>query len=231
MQKAASDLKNRRGDDKTNISKIIYYGAVQNVIFNALQHALFAMAFGDEEPDEEKLNKKYTGIANGMADSLLRGIGFHGAAISTLKNAIMKLAEGAKAQDAAIEMLDISPPVSSKIGKLRSAGRTWDWNKKEIMEKGWSLDNPAYLAAGQVISAATNIPLDRGIRKLQNLKDASDAENEEWMRVANALGWAKWELEWQKDKTGKKKTKIKTRGSSRKSTTRSSKSRKQAKRN
>jgi hypothetical protein len=207
MQKAASDLKNRRGDDKTNISKILYYGAIQNVIFNALQQALFAMAFEDEEPDEEKLNKKYTGIANGMADSLLRGVGFHGAAISTLKNVVMKLAEGKEAQDAAIELLDISPPISSKIGKLKSAGRTWDWNKKEIMEKGWSLDNPAYLAAGQVISAATNVPLDRGIRKLQNLKDASDAENEEWMRVANALGWAKWELEWQKDKPKKGKTK------------------------
>jgi len=210
MQKAASDLKNRRGDDKTNISKILYYGAIQNVIFNALQQALFAMAFGDEEPDEEKLNKKYTGIANGMADSLLRGVGFHGAAISTLKNVVMKLAEGKEAQDAAIELLDISPPISSKIGKLKSAGRTWDWNKKEIMEKGWSLDNPAYLAAGQVISAATNVPLDRGIRKLQNLKDASDAENEEWMRVANALGWAKWELEWTKEQKKKfKKKKIK----------------------
>jgi hypothetical protein len=205
MQKAASDLKNRRGDDKTNISKILYYGFIQNVIFNALQQALFAMAFGDEEPDEEKKNKKYTGIVNGMADSLLRGIGFHGAAISTLKNVIMKLADGAKAQDAAIEALDISPPVSSKIGKLRSAGRTWDWNKKEIYEKGWSLDNPAWLAIGQVISAATNIPLDRGIRKLTNLKDASDAENEEWMRIANALGWQKWELDWQKDKPKKKK--------------------------
>ncbi len=207
MQKAASDLKNRRGDDKTNISKILYYGAIQNVIFNALQQALFAMAFGDEEPDEEKKNKKYTGIVNGMSDSLLRGLGFHGAAISTLKNAIMKLAEGKEAQDAAIELLDISPPISSKIGKLKSAGRTWDWNKKEIMEKGFSLDNPAYLAAGQVVSAATNVPLDRGIRKLQNLKDASDAENEEWIRVANALGWAKWELEWKKDKPKKGKTK------------------------
>ena len=214
MQKAASDLKNRRGDDKTNISKILYYGAIQNVIFNALQQALFAMAFGDEEPDEEKLNKKYTGIANGMADSLLRGVGFHGAAISTLKNVVMKLAEGKEAQDAAIELLDISPPISSKIGKLKSAGRTWDWNKKEIMEKGWSLDNPAYLAAGQVVSAATNVPLDRGIRKLQNLKDASDAENEEWMRVANALGWAKWELEWQKNKPKKKSRSI-SRSSSR----------------
>ena len=227
MQKAASDLKNRRGDDKTNISKILYYGFIQNVIFNALQQALFAMAFADEEPDEEKKNKKYTGIVNGMADSLLRGVGFHGAAVATLKNTIMKLAEGKEAQDAAIELLDISPPISSKIGKLKSAGRTWDWNKKEIREKGWSLDNPAWLASGQVISAATNIPLDRGIRKLQNLKEASDAENEEWMRVANALGWQKWELEWTKDKPKNKKIKIKTRGS----TNRSLKFRKQEKRN
>jgi hypothetical protein len=210
MQKAASDLKNRRGDDKTNISKIIYYGAIQNVIFNALQQALFAIGFGDDEPDEEKLNKKYTGIVNGMADSLLRGLGFHGAAVSTLKNTIIKLAEGAEAQDAAIELLDFSPPVSSKIGKLRSAGRTWDWNKKEIKEKGWSLDNPAWLAIGQVISASTNLPLDRGIRKLQNLKDASDSENAEWMRIANVLGWQKWELDWAKDKPKKRKTRKKS---------------------
>ena len=217
MQKAASDIKNRRGDDKTNISKILYYGAIQNVIFNALQQALFAMAFDDEEPSDEAKNKKYTGIVNGMSDSLLRGLGFHGAAISSIKNAIIKLAQGGKAQDAAIELLDISPPISSKLSKLRSAGRTWDWNKKEIMEKGFSLDNPAYLAAGQVVSAATNIPLDRGIRKLQNLKDASDAENEEWIRVANALGWAKWELEWKKDKKKKKSKRSLSRSSSRSS--------------
>ncbi len=208
MQKAASDLKNRRGDARTHISKIIYYGIVQNIVFNALQQALFAIAFGDEEPEEEKNEEKYIGIANGMADSLLRGIGFHGAAVATLKNAIMKLAEGAKAQDAAIELLDISPPVSSKIGKLKSAGRTWDWNKKEIFEKGWSLDNPAWLAIGQVVSAATNVPLDRGIRKITNLKDAIDQENEEWQRIANVLGWQKWELEWQKEKEKKSKVKI-----------------------
>jgi hypothetical protein len=53
---------------------------------------------------------------------------------------------------------------------------------------------------GQVTSASTNVPLDRVIRKLNNLKDASDANNEEWQRVANALGWEKWELEWTKPK-------------------------------
>ena len=208
MQKAASDLKNGRGNSKTNVSKIIYYGAVQNVMFNALQQALFALAFEDEEPDEEIKNKKYIGIANGMADSLLRGVGFHGAAIASVKNAILKIAQGGKAQDAAEELLKFSPPVSSKYKKIRGAGKTWDWDQKEMREKGWSLDNPAYLAIGQVISAATNIPLDRAIKKLTNIKDASDSNNEEWQRVANVLGWEKWELEWPKLQT-KSKSKIK----------------------
>ena len=89
------------------------------------------------------------------------------------------------------------------------------------MEKGWSLDNPAYLAAGQVVSAATNVPLDRGIRKLQNLKEASNQENEEWQRVALALGWSKWELDWEKDKAKKKTGRTSSRTSSRKSSRKS----------
>ena len=210
MQKAASDLKNRRGDDKTNISKIIYYGAIQNLIFNALQQALFAMSFDDEEASEEKKNQKYVSIVNGMLDSLLRGTGFGGAAVSVVKNAIVKIAQGGKAQDAAFELLKFSPPVSSKISKIRSAGRTWDWNQKEMRKKGWSLDNPAWLAIGQVVSATTNIPLDRGIKKLTNLKDAVDAENAEWQRIANVLGWAKWELDWEKE-TKKKRKRSKTK--------------------
>jgi Fe-S cluster biosynthesis and repair protein YggX len=212
IQRAASDLKNGRGDAKTNISKIIYYGAVQNVIFNAMQQALFAIAFGNEEPDDEKEAEKYGNIVNGMVDSLLRGTGFAGAAVSTVKNAIIKIAKDGNKQDVAIDLINISPPISSKIRKVRSAGRTFDWNKKEIKEKGLSLDNPAAMAVGQLISATTNIPLDRGLRKLINIKDALDTENEEWMRIANALGWAKWELEWEQDKRKKKKqTKTKIR--------------------
>ena len=206
IQRAASDLKNGRGDAKSNISKILYYGMIQNVIFNALQQALFALSFGDEA-DDEKEEKKYGNIANGMADSLLRGIGFHGAAISTLKNAILKIIDDKPMQDSALELINLSPPISSKIRKVRSAGRTFDWNKKEIKEKGFALDNPAYLAIGQLISATTNLPVDRGIKKITNIKDALDSENADWMRVANALGWSKWELEWKKPKKKKKKKK------------------------
>ena len=172
-----------------------------------MQQALFAIAFGDEEPDDEKEAEKYGNIVNGMVDSLLRGTGFAGAADSTVKNAIIKIAKDGNKQDVAIDLINISPPISSKIRKVRSAGRTFDWNKKEIKEKGLSLDNPAAMAIGQLVSATTNVPLDRGIKKLTNIKDALDTENEEWMRIANALGWSKWELEWEQDKRKKKKKK------------------------
>ena len=126
--------------------------------------------------EDEKEKEKYGNITNGMADSLLRGVGFHGAAISVLKNVVLKIADGKPMQDAALEVINLSPPVSSKIRKIRSAGRTFDWNKKEIKEKGLALDNPAYLATGQITSALTNIPLDRGIKKITNIKDALDKE-------------------------------------------------------
>ena len=56
MNKAARDLVNGRGDAKTHISKIAYYGVVQGILFTALQSALFA-TMGDED-DEAKERKK-----------------------------------------------------------------------------------------------------------------------------------------------------------------------------
>jgi len=213
IKKAASDLKNGRGDAKTNISKIIYYGVAQNLLFSALQQALFAIAFDDEE-EEEKKNEKYFNIVNGMSDSVLRGIGIGGAIVSTVKNTALRLAKEAdkkspKYQDAVVKgVLQISPPVSSKVGKLQSAGRSFSWNQEEMRTRGWSIDNPAYLASANVISAATNIPLDRAVKKVTNIVDAGNEDIEYYKRVALALGWSAWELGI--DKKGGKVTPPKT---------------------
>ena len=189
-------------DAKSNISKIMYYGVVQNLIFNALQQALFATAF----EDEEEVDKKTIGIVNGMADSLLRGMGIGGAVFSVVKNTAVKIYDKSKKknpkyEDAALELLKISPPISSKIGKIRSAARSFSWNKKEMMTKGFSLDNPSYLAGGNIVSAFTNIPLDRVIKKLDHLKSASDSELETYKRMALVAGWGEWELGIKKKKT------------------------------
>ena len=54
VKKSFLDLKNGRGDTKTNVAKIIYYLGVQNVLFAALQQGLIAVGFGflDDEEDE-----------------------------------------------------------------------------------------------------------------------------------------------------------------------------------
>ena len=45
----------QRESDLSNISGVLYYVGVQNLVFNSLQQALFAVAFEDEE--EKDRNK------------------------------------------------------------------------------------------------------------------------------------------------------------------------------
>ena len=198
-KKAALDLVNGRGDWKTNMSKLLYYGAVQNIIFTYLQQAMFAMMFSDDDEEEEK--NKYFRAGNSIADSLLRGIGVGGAAIATLKNLVMKTIDEYKSgrpdyTDVAIELTTISPPVNSKLRKLNSAGRafTYKQSKEKMRTEGFSLDNPAFEATGQVISALANVPADRAVRKMNNLKTAFDPELEMWQSIALALGYSKWDV-------------------------------------
>ena len=222
IDKAVRDLKNKRGDAKTNISKIVYYATVQNLIFNALQQALFAFAFDDEEPEDEEKKDKYISIANGMADSLLRGTGVAGGVVSVTKNAIMRIIEESQKKNPNYEKVGadlqrIAPPISSKLSKINQAARSFKWDKDEMINGGWGLDNPAYLAVGNVVSATTNIPMDRGVKKINNLMKASDSELETWERLALLGGWQDWEIGLGEDKKKKKPQTKKSRRTTRKS--------------
>ena len=68
IKKAGSDILNRRitppnttqmQSDMSNASRILYYGAAQNLIFYGLQTALFAVMFGMENDDEEKRAEQF----------------------------------------------------------------------------------------------------------------------------------------------------------------------------
>jgi len=215
IKKAALDLANKRGDAKTNISKIIYYGALQNLIFTSLQNAIFALAFSDVEEDEEK--EKYSRIANGMADTILRGTGIYGAILATLKNVALEFVDQTKKghrQDHAytiIEGLNLSPALGSKARKVYSATQAVKFNSDEMMSRGFHIDNPAYEAVANVTSAATNLPVDRALRITDNLREATNKENQAWQRIALTLGWSTWDLgiEGQRRKKDKKKKKKK----------------------
>jgi hypothetical protein len=225
IDKSIRDLKNGRGDAKTNISKIIYYSTVQNLLFNALQQALFAFAFGDEEPEDKEKEKKYVDIANSMMDSLLRGTGIAGGILSVGKNAILRIVrESEKArpnyEKVGADLLKIAPPVSSKLSKINQAARSYKWDKEKMKQKGWSLDNPAYLASANVISALTNVPLDRGIKKANNVVNATDSDLETWERLALLGGWQDWEIGVNEETKTNKPQPRKTKPRSRKTKTR-----------
>ena len=216
IKKAASDLKNGRGDAKTNISKIIYYGVAQNLLFNALQQALFAFAFDDDEEDTDEQQKKYVSIANGMMDSLLRGMGLGGAVLSVGKNSIKRIVDEMekkqpKLEKVGYELTKISPPASAKLSRINQAARSYQWDKKEMMEKGWSLDNPAYLAGANVIAALTNVPLDRAIKKTNNVVQATSQDIETWERLALLGGWQDWEIGIDEEKPANKPQPRKTK--------------------
>lgn len=200
IKKAAGDLVNKRGDWRSNVSRILYYGAIQNFIFASLQNALFAMAF-DEEGNEEKEEMKQTRIVNSMLDSLLRGSGIYGAALATVKNAILEFIEqkekGTRADynEVVIEALQVSPPLGSKARKLSSAGKTYKWNSEAMQEMSlFDYDNPVWLAAGNVVEATTNIPMARAIRKMDNIREAMNKDNTNLQRLFLLNGWSTWDL-------------------------------------
>lgn len=196
-KKAILDIKNKRGDLKTNISKIVYYTAIQNVIFASLQAALFASLFDDE--DEEAIDNKQTMVANSMLDTLLRGMGIGGAVVSTVKNIGLEIDKQSKKPrpdytQAAIRSVDLSPPLSSKLRKLMSAGRAFSYKNVRDKMQGFSLENPAFYAGGQVVSAVTNVPLDRVIKKADNIRLAMDNDTKLWQKIALALGYSTWDV-------------------------------------
>ncbi len=209
-KKAFLDLKNGRGDAKTNITKIAYYMAVQNIIFSSLQAALFSTLFEDD--DEEAIKEKEVRVANSMLDSILRGTGIYGAIGSTLKNIIIEISKQSKKPRpdytvAAQRSLSISPPIDSKMRKLMGAARAFSYKTTRDKMTGFGLDNPAYYAVGQIVSATTNVPLDRAIRKADNIRVAMDNDTKYWQSVALMLGYSTWDVGLvETSKTKKKKS-------------------------
>ena len=197
MNKSARDLVNGRGDTKTHISKIAYYGVAQGILFGSLQSALFA-ALGDDE--EEEFDKKKERILNQMVDSVLSGIGYGGKAISTVKNTLLEYTKqkdkgwNADHTYTILQLLGFSPPIGSKLRKVYGSIQTDQFNQGVYKKRGLTLDNPIWQAVGNVVEGITNVPLGRMSQKMLNLDNAMDSNNEWWQRVALIMGWNTWDL-------------------------------------
>ena len=223
MKKKMSDLVNRRRipgytqfqSDMANISGIAYYGLIQNIYFGALQTGLMFMLFGWDE-DEERKETLEQRVANGALDSLLRGTGIYGAAVSTLKNVLVKWKEerekpGWKRENMNIaqEAVNLSPPLGTKMRKIMQAIRTEEYNKGVSKEIGLRIENPNLSIAANWVEALTNAPVARLINKANNVEEALTGNHELWQKVALLSGWSKWSLGVEDEELEKAKAKVK----------------------
>ena len=205
MMKELLDIKNGRykgfvGDNSiTNkMSKVGYYGFVQSAIFAGLQSGLFALLLNSD--DDELIADKKVRSVNTIADSFLRGMGIQGAVLSGIKNALLEFQKqndkswGADYDEVYEDLLNISPTVGSKIGKLDAAGNTYQWNKKEILNDGLTLDGPALESLTMATEALLNIPVNRVHRKIGNIQEALNEQNAAWQRIMVGLGWSQWDV-------------------------------------
>ena len=214
------DIANNRGNMAENISSALYYGFVQSVIFSYLTNAMFAV--DDESKDEADMKhaeRHKDRFINTIADSYLRGMGTGGSSVAAIKNSIFTFfKESEKGYNAdygnvVVDLLNVSPPIGSKARKIYQSSKIYKHDKDVMGEMGWDLDNPANLAVANVLSAAFNIPADRIVKKVNNIRDASTGDFETWQRISMLMGFNKWTLNAgggiAEEKVEKVKTKVK----------------------
>jgi len=223
-KKAFLDIKNRRitpgntslfQSDVSNLSRIGYYFAIQNLVFYSLQSALFLALFEDDEDDDKWLKKKER-VISGSIDSILRGTGVWGAVAATLKNmAIKRFAQDGKNWNADVyavmaEALQVSPPLGIKARKMVQAERDLIWKRKIIDEmETFDIDNPIWSAYTSHIEALTNAPTNRIYNKTQNVRQSLNNQNEAYKRALLFSGWSQWNLGIENEKMEKIKEKAK----------------------
>jgi len=209
IKKAASDIYNKRisppyttrtQSNLGNLSKILYYGGIQNVIFYSLQTALFAVMF-DDDKDEDQILKKRERVIQGTIDSILRGSGIYGAIASTLKNTLIKFMEqrekGYNKDESAVlmELLNFSPVVGIKARQIVNAEKTINYNENIISEmETFDADNPQWSAVTNYTQALTNFPANRLYQKSINMRNALDKDYTNFQRVMFFSGYTTWSL-------------------------------------
>ena len=74
-------------------------------------------------------------------------------------------------------------------------------------------ENPYYGIAGNLTSAAFNIPLDRIVTKASNIKAMTQQDAEAWQRTALFMGYNTWDLGLKDPEIEKAKAKSKSKPS------------------
>ena len=186
---------------RKDIQTSLYYTAGQALLFNALQSGLIAALMGGND-DEEELEEKTILAAERALTSFAKSTGNPGAIIASIysmideaDSQIEKKGRIDNPYKIALEATGISPPVNAKLNDIVAIGNIYKYNHKQIEKDPFelSINNPTLEIAGNAASFA-GVPLDRVIRKTQNLNAAINEELDAWTRLWLVAGWSKWEL-------------------------------------
>ena len=207
IKKAAKNLIDGRGDWKENTGKIIYYGGIQNIIFNSLQSAALALLTDNRDDDDEKKQKfeedKLNRITNGMISSILRGSGYPGLFLDTGRSLANEWKKDNKKDpffqdkfDATLRgILDLSPPLDHKYRKLRKLTDPIKYTEGYGFEGRFESPFPSKIEALANGAELLNIPASRILQKIENMNNlfySSEVSN--WGRLALLSGWSDWDL-------------------------------------
>ena len=226
QKKAGLDLIYNRGDKKTNISKFIYYGAMQNLLFTALQQGIFAAAFEEDEVLAGK-DKRAMRLANSMLDATLRSSGLPGALLAMGKNTIIKYTEenekGYQGDmgNVIAEAINISPPAGAKFRNIYKGLQSRKFllhtkkGRAEVESTQSWIENPLLHANARIIGGITNYPVNRLVTKADNMNTAitglhRGAEADAWQRYFLAAGWDKWSLGFYEKKPAENDTRTRS---------------------
>jgi hypothetical protein len=225
-KRAALDIIHGRGDLKTNITKLLWYSAVQQMVFTALQSALaFEPWLSEEEEEDEKdrmtdqdrIALYYT--LNGVLENHMKMFGLSGVGAMAAKNVIIgqyrdkMFREGieshglftpqrANAFTIMKDITSISPPISNKFRLSNDLYKLENWaqNREKAdyyhMDDFWYLfpQDPTWEKIGKWSNIAINMPLDRLIKKAENLSFAFDNQTNALESLLLTGGWTKFNI-------------------------------------
>ena len=186
VQDLVSGRSKARGTEKQDFGTAMYYTGIQTAMFTALQSGLAFAVFDDDE--EVKEDKFWVSFERGLT-SLLKSMGYRGAAAATALSIASELGRqqsGYSKKDparVAQAFLAASPPVSIKFGDLTSG------------VKAFQKKDPEYVKGVSEFTAfTTGLPADRVFKKLDNVIDVLNDDMDALQRIARAAGWSEWDF-------------------------------------
>ena len=170
---------------KAAMRTLIYYGGLQNATFTALQKLSF-LAMGIGGDDDDKVGP--SDFANGVFDTILRGIGVWGALAASIKNALIAAAND---KDVIKPLIAVSPAIGTKVRHIENTIKDKPAYPKS---DGLFVATDEMYRVASAGNAILNLPTDRVLALIEQANDLFAQDLNFIQKMARLGGWSRWDL-------------------------------------